>query len=404
MNTTEARKAKRPRRPLKVVLAIVSVPLILAGLIVAATPFSQMARGLATMAIWGGPSIDHINYFPNNEIKTTPGATSLPEALDGSTLAAFKSVDLSPFGLRDLLINSEEDLGGFFSETGTTAFLVLKDGVVIHKWYAPGVDPNALHTSFSVSKSFLSALVGIAIGEGKIESLDDPITKYIPELMDTDPRFGSITLRHLITMESGLKYVDDMSPYGDAASTYFSTNLRATALNAVIAEDPGKSFLYNNYNPLLLGMVLERATGQTTADYMSEKLWGPMGAEADASWSTDSFYNGFEKMESGMNARPIDFAKFGLLFAQKGMMDGIQVVPQDWVEESTTLNDLTAAKMNYGSFWWVHPDNQFAAQGNLGQYIFVAPENGLVFVRLGREETLFWPHLLVGLSQQLASK
>jgi CubicO group peptidase (beta-lactamase class C family) len=86
------------------------------------------------------------------------------------------------------------------------------------------------------------------------------------------------------------------------------------------------------------------------------------------------------------------------------MMDGIQVVPQDWVEESTTLNDLTAAKMNYGSFWWVHPDNQFAAQGNLGQYIFVAPEKGLVFVRLGREETLFWPHLFVSLSQQFASK
>jgi CubicO group peptidase (beta-lactamase class C family) len=176
--------------------------------------------------------------------------------------------------------------------------------------------------------------------------------------------------------------------------------------HAVIVDEPGKHFLYNNYNPLLLGMAVERATGRAISEYTSEVLWAPMGAEADASWSMDSFFNGFEKLESGFNARPIDYARFGLMFARGGVVDGVQVVPREWVQEATAPTNVSVGRndlleQNFAHFWWVYPDNRFAAQGNLGQYIVISPDDGTVIVRLGREETLMWPMLLLDLSERL---
>jgi CubicO group peptidase (beta-lactamase class C family) len=132
-----------------------------------------------------------------------------------------------------------------------------------------------------------------------------------------------------------------------------------------------------------------------------------MGAEADASWSMDSFYNGFEKMESGLNARPIDFARFGLMFANGGAVNGKQVVPQQWVKEATASTGVRigrdeSVEQNYNYLWWVYPNNRFAAQGKLGQYIFISPDEKTVIVRLGRDEkNVMWPKLLLDLTDQL---
>lgn len=355
--------------------------------------------------MWQDADVGDINRFPSRQIAAS-SPSDLPVVLDERTLKAFSKLDLSFFSFPGLTLDTEDKLNGFLTDTQTTAFLVVKDGVVISEWYGEGVDHDTLQTSFSASKSFLSTLIGIAIDQGKISSLDDPITNYIPELLEKDSRFSAITLKHLITMTSGLQYVDEMSPFSDAADTYYSPDLRATALSAVIIEEPGKNFLYNNYNPLLLGMALERATGQKVTDYMSQVLWGPMGAEANGSWSLDSFFSGFEKMESGLNARAVDFARFGVMFAQNGMVDGKQVVPSDWVNEATAATNESVGNVdfmvqNYKYFWWVYPENQFAAQGNKGQFIFISPDEGTVIVRLGRDETLFWPMLMMDLSKQL---
>jgi CubicO group peptidase (beta-lactamase class C family) len=412
MSVPPAQRPKRPRRALRILAAVLVVPIVVIGLAFAATPFSQLARGVMfSVVLWQDVDIAHINVFPAREIPTST-ASKLPINLDDSTYEAFSTLDLRPYLLdhpsqEPVTLSSPAELDQFLTESQTTAFLVVKDGALVHEWYGPGVDPTALHTSFSVSKSILSTVIGMAVTEGKIKSLDDPITNYIPELLEKDQRFGDITLRHLITMTSGLKYVEDMSPYGDAVNTYFSTNLRQTALNAVIMEEPGKTFLYNNYNPLLLGMALERATGMAIGDYMSEVLWAPMGAEADASWSMDSFYNRFEKLESGFNARPRDFARFGLMFANGGAVEGVQIVPKKWVTEATAATNVSVGQndfleQNYAHFWWVYPNNTFAAQGNLGQYIFIAPEEGTVIVRLGSEETIMWPMLLLDLTEKLA--
>ena len=302
-------------------------------------------------------------------------------------------------------------LEGYLRESGTTAFLVIHDDELVYERYFNGYDETSVQTSFSMAKSFASALVGIAIDEGHIESVDEPITNYIPELLERDERFKSITIRHLLTMSSGIKYEEGgdlpWSKEADDTKTYYATDLRALALDCQIEGEPGKYFEYNNYNPLLVGLILERATGMPVAKYMEEKLWRPMGMEADGSWSLDSEESGFEKMESGVNARARDFARFGLLFAREGRWEGRQLISEGWVEESTRPDATTDPSMGYQYFWWVNtPDGKkhFSAQGNYGQYIYVAPEKDLVIVRLGKEEGErgygYWTNLF----EELATK
>ena len=415
-------KSKR-QRILRSLLIVVAVPVTVFALLLAATPFSQIARGVMfSVVLWQDVSLNHIFVFPSREIPTST-ASDLPRQLDNTTLNAFGKMDLSFYKVYEyeenssaggyapepIVLRSKPELDQFLTESETTAFLVVKDNVLVHEWYAEDIDPEALHTSFSVSKSMVSTVVGMAISDGSISSLDDAITKYVPELLKSDPRFGEITLRHLITMTSGIAYnEDDFSAFGDQISTYYSTNLRKSAITKTkISEKPGVRWNYNNYNPQLLGLAVERATGKSFSNYMSEKVWAPMGAEADASWSMDSFYNGFEKMESGLNARPIDFARFGLMFANGGAVNGKQVVPQEWVKEATASTGVSIGRhdsleQNYNFLWWVYPNNRFAAQGKLGQYIFISPDKGTVIVRLGRDEnTMFWPKLLLDLTDQL---
>jgi CubicO group peptidase (beta-lactamase class C family) len=258
-----------------------------------------------------------------------------------------------------------------------------------------------------MAKSVLSALVGIAIGEGRINSADNPITRYVPELAGRDPRFGRITLRHLLTMTSGLRY-EEGGPWGDDTSTYYAPDLRKLALTRTeVVEEPGHRFHYNNFNPLLVGLALERAVGMPVATYLKARLWRPLGMEADGSWSLDSRASGFEKMESGLNGRPIDFAKLGLLFARDGAWRGNQLVPRGWVQRSTVVptGGGPVAAPGYGYFWWVQSDRSppaFFARGKYGQHLYVVPEDDLVLVRFGRDAGYrHWPELLSDLARRL---
>jgi CubicO group peptidase (beta-lactamase class C family) len=253
-----------------------------------------------------------------------------------------------------------------------------------------GYQRDSLVTSFSVAKSFDSALIGIAIQEGYIKSVNDPITDYLPELAQRDARFKDINIRHLLMMASGIRYVDNrlFLPEDDNL-TYGFDDLRHLALTETkVADQPGIEFLYNNYHPLLLGMILERATSMSVTQYLQEKLWTPLGMEFDGSWSLDSAQSGFEKMESGINARAIDFAKFGRLYLNGGSWDGIQIVPADWVRVSIADNGLIKdAPIYYGYMWWgmkCKPESQdYLAMGNYGQFIYISPEKNLIIVRNG---------------------
>jgi CubicO group peptidase (beta-lactamase class C family) len=284
----------------------------------------------------------------------------------------------------------------FLRETDTLSFLVVDDDELVYERYLDGAVPDARQTSFSVAKSFVSTLVGIAIDEGLIGSVEDPVTDYVPELAKRDPRFARITLRHLLTMTSGLRCEEQSLPlpWGDDVDTYYGTDLRDLALSETeIVNPPGGGWLYNNYNPLLLGLVLERATGMSVSQYMATRLWQPLGAEADATWSLDSQDSGFEKMESGLNATPADYARFGLLFLHDGEWNGTRIVSKDWVREATTTDTSDASPGdyyfadNYQCFWWIDTmrPGRFYGLGNFGQYIYVAPDAGTVIVRNGAD-------------------
>lgn len=281
-----------------------------------------------------------------------------------------------------------DNLDAFLADTDTQAFLVIQDDVIIYERYFKGIQRDSLVTSYSVAKSFDSALIGIAIQEGYIKSMEDPITDYIPELAERDPRFEDIHIRHLLMMASGLRYNTNCPiSFGDDNLTYEFDDLRHLALTETeVVEEPGLTYLYNNYNPLLLGLILERATGRPVTSYLQEKLWTPLGMEYDGSWSLDSEKSSFEKMESGINARAIDFAKFGRLYLNGGNWNGRQVVPAEWVMNSTADNGLIQdAPIYYGYMWWgekCNPESHdFFALGNFGQFVYVSTAKNLVIVR-----------------------
>ena len=292
----------------------------------------------------------------------------------------------------DLVVSGErKGLDEFLRETDTLAFLVVHEDRLVHERYFNGATRESLQTSFSAAKSFVSALVGIAIDAGLIDSIEDPVTDYVPELAERDPEFRQITLRHLLTMSSGIRYREGGFPsLGDDTYTYYGVDLRDLALNRTrIDAPPGLAWVYNNYHPLLLGLVLERTTRTSVSDFMARRLWQPLGAEADATWSLDSESSGFEKLESGVNARPVDYARFGLLFLHNGEWNGRRIISEDWVRESTGAEPATdpAYYHGYRYFWWLDEERpgRFYALGKYGQYIYVAPDADAVVVRLGRD-------------------
>jgi CubicO group peptidase (beta-lactamase class C family) len=292
----------------------------------------------------------------------------------------------------DLVVSGEgKGLDEFLRETDTLAFVVVHEDALVRERYFDGATRESLQTSFSVAKSFVSTLVGIAIDEGLIGSVDDPVTKYVPELARRDPRFRQITLRHLLTMSSGLRWEEGGFPsLGDDTYTYYGVDLRDLALSRTrIVSPPGVAWQYNDYNPLLLGLVLERATGTSVSDFMATRLWQPLGAEAAATWSLDSERSGFEKMESGVNARPVDYARFGQLFLHKGEWNGRRILSEDWVRAATGAEGTadSAYYHGYRYFWWldVNRPGRFYALGKYGQYIYVAPDADAVVVRFGRD-------------------
>src|SRR5215218_7122379 len=287
---------------------------------------------LTRTIFWGESDYKDLERFPARTIHNAPPVSHL-DKLPADNLYASQ---IEAIG-RDA---SNGSLERYLQASGTTAFLVVHDDKLLYERYFNGYDQRSVTTSFSMAKSFASALVGIAIDEGHIKSVEEPITNYIPELLKKDKRFKSITIRNLLTMSSGIKYEEGgdlpWSEDADDTKTYYATDLRELALNCQIEGKQGEYFEYNNYNPLLVGMILERATGMPVSSYMEEKLWKPMGMEADGSWSLDSTKSGFEKMESGVNARARDFARFGMLYAKEGRnWRGKQLISRGWVKEST---------------------------------------------------------------------
>jgi CubicO group peptidase (beta-lactamase class C family) len=296
-----------------------------------------------------------------------------------------------------------DDWDRFLEENDTQAFIVIQDGTVVYEHYFNNTKRDSIVTSFSAAKSFDSALIGIAMEEGYIHSVDDPITMYLPEMGERDPRFHGITIRHLLLMASGLEYVEFrplLFNSDDILTSYYPDQRKISLENTHIIDPPGEYFRYNKYHPQLLGMILERTTGVSVTEYLQTRIWNPLGMEFDGSWSIDSKASDFERMETGINARAIDFAKFGVLFLNQGNWQGNQVIPETWVKESTQPllpQDYAEyypewfaslpGQAYYQYMWWgmtrAGDAYDFSAEGNKGQFIYVSPEKMLVIVRNG---------------------
>jgi CubicO group peptidase (beta-lactamase class C family) len=343
--------------------------------------FASVQRSTTARAmVWMEADVGDRLRFPSRPI---------PAGDETSPLPTGEEIDLDE-------VTTESADGGSFDRSlranHTLAFVVVHRDRLVYERYFDGSHRDTLQTSFSVAKSILSTAIGIALDEGRIGSIDDPVTDYVPELLARDRRFARITLRDLLSMSSGLRYDEPAVPvpWGDAVTTYYGVDLRRAALeDTAIEEPPGTEFHYNNYNPLLLGLVLERATGTSVSDFMATKLWQPLGAEADATWSLDSERSGFEKMESGINATAVDYARFGLLFLHDGKWNGRRIVSKAWVRAATRAGPAIGPAYYYGYryFWWtdVERPGRFYAFGKYGQYVYVAPDVDAVVVRLGRD-------------------
>lgn len=275
----------------------------------------------------------------------------------------------------------------YLEDNKTVAFLIIKNDTIQYEKYFKGYDKESIVPSFSMAKSVTSILIGCAIDEGLIKSVDEPITSYIPELKKNG--LDKVTIKHLLQMTSGIKFNESyVNPFGDAASFYYGLNLRKEIGKMKLKTEPGKKFEYVSANTQLLGLVLERSLkDKTITSYLQEKIWTPLEMEYDASWSIDRKKNGLEKTFCCLNARARDFAKIGRLYKNKGNWNGKQIVSQKWVEESTKLDTSEGSANFYQYQWWLPtPNEDFMAEGILGQFIYVNPKKDLIIVRLGKNE------------------
>ena len=280
----------------------------------------------------------------------------------------------------------------YLARNRTTGLLILKDDMILVERYQYDRTPMHRMTSFSMAKTVVAMLVGIALAEGSIKSLDDLAQNYVIELTGTP--YGETPIRHLLTMSSGVRFsetdggMDDVATLARLAILGESEGGAATVMPFRTRErSPGHKFSYSSGDSQVLGLVLRAATGKPLADYLSEKIWKPMGAESEASWMIDK--GGFETGWAGINATLRDYGRLGMLLAHDGIVDGRRILPAGWVEASTTPpapqfgpGQSGAGLFGYGYQTCVIGGNerQFVLRGRRGQAIFVDPQSKLVLV------------------------
>ena len=293
-------------------------------------------------------------------------------------------------------------LDHYLARNPTTGLLIARDDTILVERYQYGRTDRHRFTSWSMAKTVTAMLVGIAINEGRIRSVDDRAAAYVPELADTE--YGRTSLRHLLQMSSGVRFINDAGFGADILQLGFATYWRVGAggVDAVTSfntrESPaGTKFSYASAETQVLGLVLARATGRPVAEYLQEKIWQPIGAEADATWLIDN--SGQEAAYCCMNAVLRDYARLGLLLAHDGHWRGRQIIPATWVVEATSVHmdqphlwPGTATELEgYGYQTWIIPSarRMFMLWGAYGQRIYVDPQSKLVMVNTAVHKLAF---------------
>lgn len=278
-----------------------------------------------------------------------------------------------------------------FEKFKTVAFLVVKDQKIQFEKYWEGYSSDSKSNSFSMAKSIISLLIGIALDEGSIKSVDQPIGDFLPEFKEGEK--AKVTIRQLLEMSSGLSWDEAYSSaFSMTTKGYYGQDLPGLVLNQTVLREPGKFYDYKSGNTELLAIILERATGQKVSSYASEKLWKPMGAQHDALWSIDQ-PNGVEKAYCCFNTDVRDFARFGQLILNHGKWNDKQLVSESYLNQALTpashLIDENGKNVDYyGWQWWLMKYRGYQVyymRGINGQYVIVVPALNTVIVRLGHK-------------------
>ena len=296
------------------------------------------------------------------------------------------------------------------------AFLVVRGDTILYERYRDGYTDSTRSGSYSMAKAFTSALLGIALGEGAVRSLDDSVTRYAPELA-RNPAWTGVTLRHALQMRTGTAYERATGATwhdlrSDDARFYYTRHLDRALTRVRRAAPPGGRWAYRDSDAQLIAFVLARATRQPLAEQLERHVWRRIGTEFDASWSLDR-RGGAEKAATGVNATARDYARFGRLFLHDGAWAGEQIVPRDWVERSTTLDTTrtrpevgTWWRMQHRTYWWIPMrdwarERDFYADGAKGQRLYVHRPSGTIIVQLADSDEQDFPfrritHYLLG--------
>lgn len=326
---------------------------------------------------------------PPEEGTTAPSTAPTPEEETGVLSGEWETVAPDEAGM-DADALEEARSYAFAEGTNTQGVVIVRGGEIVGEWYAEGADEGSWAASWSMAKSFTSALVGIAIAEGDIPGVDEPMTTWIPEWEGSDRE--AITLRHVLQMTAGLQWNEAYDPAAAATSDIIELVIGgedqlAQVVDQPLAEEPGTVFNYSSGVTLLLSTVLEQATGQPVAEYAQEKLFGPIGM-GPVDWWRDTAGNTLTYCCLDTTSR--DYARFGLLYLHEGTWGDEEVVPSSWVAESLVTSEAAEEEGSpYGYQWWLAGDDDevpadvFQASGHDGQSIIVVPSLDLVVVRNG---------------------
>jgi CubicO group peptidase (beta-lactamase class C family) len=305
----------------------------------------------------------------------------LPMIIESRPIKAGGSVHPLPDGT-PLALGDAIDLDAYFNSQNAASLVIVQDGKIRLERYGNGFSKDGRWTSFSVAKSLTSTLVGAAMADGYIKSLQDKVTDYIPDLAGSP--YDDVTVAQLLTMTSGVAWNEDYEdPQSDVAQ--FDKQAAEPGTSAIVsymrklgrAHPPGETWNYSTGETNLIGVLVSEATGKNVADYLSEKIWAPYGMEQEASWLLGQ--DGHEISGCCIQATTRDFARFGQFILDGGVTPDGPVLPTDWLAQATVKQaDYGTTGEGYGFQWWTWDDGSFQADGIFGQGIFIDPSRQLV--------------------------
>ena len=335
-------------------------------LLIYAFNIDYLLKGVRTIYLTGNNTafISDYEYFENREIKN-----SIPQPW-----LIHKNYNS---------IEESENLKKLNKERKTKSFLVIKNDSIVFEKYYRGYHQDSISNSFSMAKSYVNALLGKAIMDGYITSLDQPVSDFFEEFKTG--KAAKLTVGDLSSMSSGLNFVEEYySPFSITAKSYFTSDLESLILDLKVVDMPGEKWKYLSSDTQLLGMIIKKASGQTLSSYLSNSFWKPMGSKNSAKWQIDSDENSLEKAFCCIASNARDFARIGKLYRQNGKWNGEILLDSSFVAKS--IKPRFKDSKQYGFGWWLANYNDkdiFYARGHLGQMVIVIPQDELIIVRLG---------------------